>query len=64
MAFTNDDAATLRAAIATGATKVRYADGSEVSYRTLAEMRETLRMIQADLQGDAIPTCRTSVAAF
>ncbi|MET0375751.1 MAG: hypothetical protein ABW128_16030 [Rhizorhabdus sp.] len=64
MAFTNDDATALRAAIAAGAVKVRYADGREVTYRSLAEMREILRMIQADLQSDAGATCRTSVVAF
>ncbi|WP_156679355.1 phage head-tail joining protein [Sphingomonas profundi] len=65
MAFTSNDAEQLRAAIATGALKVRYADGREVTYRSLGEMRDILRMIQADMQGDALSgRCRTSVAAF
>lgn len=65
MAFTTADADTLRAAIATGALKVRYADGREVTYRSLSEMRDIMRMIQADVQSDAAGIrCRTSVAAF
>ncbi|TVV75554.1 phage head-tail joining protein [Sphingomonas solaris] len=64
MAFTTADAEALRTAIATGAMKVRYADGREVTYRSLAEMREILRMIQADVQSDAGARCRTSVASF
>ncbi|WP_156680062.1 phage head-tail joining protein [Sphingomonas profundi] len=64
MAFTSNDVEQLRAAIATGAVKVRYAD-REVTYRSLGEMRDILRMIQADMQGDALSNrCRTSVAAF
>lgn len=47
--FTSDDIAALKRAIATGALRVRYPDGREVMYRSLAEMRETLRMMQADI---------------
>ena len=39
MAWTQSDLDTLKAAIATGALSVRYADGRQVTYRTLAEMR-------------------------
>lgn len=61
--FTEADAAALRAALATGALKVRYPDGSEVTYRSLTEMREILGMIKSSVSG-ASDTCRTSVAAF
>lgn len=48
MAFSADDIASLQAAMATGALRVRYADGREVMYRSLSEMREVLRMMQAE----------------
>lgn len=63
MAFTSDDVATIKAAIATGGLRVRYADGREVQYRSLAEMRETLRMMQDDVAGGG--SCsRSFVAGF
>lgn len=48
MAFTTTDIATLKAALATGAVRVRYADGREVTYRSLDEIREILRMAEGD----------------
>jgi hypothetical protein len=59
--FSEADAVALRAAIATGALKVRYADGREVTYRSLAEMREILGMINSSTSGDQ---SRTSVVGF
>lgn len=47
--FTADDISALKRAIATGALRVRYPDASEVTYRSLSEMRETLRMMEADV---------------
>lgn len=48
MAYTQADADALKAAMASGAQRVRYSDGSEVEYRSLAEMKEALSMIQAE----------------
>jgi len=63
--FTSDDIVALKRAIATGALRVRYPDGSEVTYRTLAEMRETLRMIEVDAGPAAgMSTSRSSVVSF
>lgn len=53
MAFTQTDIDKLKAAIGTGARKVRYSDGREVEYRTLAEMREVLTMMQADVSSSS-----------
>lgn len=65
MAFTADDIAQLKAAIATGATRVKYADGREVEYRSLAEMREILRTMQGEVSpGTRFPHGRSSVAGF
>ena len=38
MAMTTADIDALDAAIASGASKVRFADGREITYRSLAEM--------------------------
>lgn len=48
MAFTTTDITTLKEALATGALRVRYADGREITYRSVAEVREILRMAEAD----------------
>lgn len=46
MSFTDDQIASLRAAIATGALTVRNANGETVTYRSLAEMREILAIME------------------
>lgn len=48
MAWTTTDRDALKDAIASGATTVRYND-RQVTYRSLAEMRETLGMIESDI---------------
>lgn len=48
MAWTQTDVDKLKAAIGQGATKVKFAD-REVTYRSLDEMRETLLLLQADV---------------
>ncbi len=48
MAFTNEQYEALKAAIATGATKVKYKD-KEVSYRDLNEMRSILAQMEKEL---------------
>ena len=52
MAWTQTDIDRLKSAIATGALRVRYID-RDVTYRSLDEMRETLRMINAEV--NAVP---------
>ncbi len=49
MAYTQTDADALKEAIATGALDVQYADGSRVTYRSLADMRTILGMIEAEV---------------
>ena len=48
MAYTLEQYNTLQAAIATGAMEVEYAD-NKVKYRSLAEMKQTLSDMKADL---------------
>lgn len=66
MAFQQTDIDTLKASIATGATRVRYPDGREIQYRSLDEMQRILRMAEAEVAATSGRTLsgRTSVAGF
>jgi hypothetical protein len=65
MAYSQSDIDALKAAIATGATLVKFgagADSREVRYRSLAEMQATLDMMESEVSpGLAAP--RTSYVA-
>jgi hypothetical protein len=50
MAWTQTDIVALKKAIATGATRVRYAD-RDVTYRSLSEMKEILALIEQEVNG-------------
>ncbi|RWR31348.1 hypothetical protein D2T31_04945 [Sinirhodobacter populi] len=50
MAFTQADADRVRAAIAKGVSSVEL-NGEKVTFRSLQEMKETLRMIEDELAG-------------
>ena len=63
MAWTQTDVDALKAAIATGALEVRYADGRHVRYRSLADMERTLALMQGEVAGTAA-TPRVTYAAF
>jgi len=54
MAWTADDRDRLKAAIARGESRVSFADRS-VEYRSIAEMREALALIEAELATAADP---------
>ena len=62
--FTAADIASLKAALATGASQVRFADGRSVTYRTTAEIREVIGMAERELAAAAAPVSRTFVAEF
>ncbi len=51
MAYAQTDIDALKRAIATGATKVRFADNREVTYRSLADMRSTLAEMEREVLG-------------
>ena len=61
MAFTQAQIDALRAAIATGALTVRNANGEFVTYRSLAEMRQALAMMEGETAG---ATARRRVSGF
>ena len=64
MAYTREDIAKLEASMATGAMKVRFADGREVTYRTLADMRSQLATMKRDVLGAAAGLPTRYVAGF
>jgi hypothetical protein len=55
MSYTQTQIDAMRAAIATGAMKVRM-NGEEVTYRTLAEMRSVLAEMERDVTASTRPT--------
>lgn len=65
MAFTADDIAALKRTLATGALEVRYADGRQVKYRSLDEMRGIIRQAEAETGGSSSANrSRSSVVGF
>jgi hypothetical protein len=52
MAWTQTDIDKLKAAMAQGARRVKYAD-REVEYRDLAEMRQTLGLMESEVNAAA-----------
>lgn len=52
MAFTQSQLDAIKRAYATGVTKVSY-EGKTTEYRTLAEMRQIIATIEADLAAQA-----------
>ena len=57
MTFTREQYMALKDAIASGATTITYGDKT-VSYRSLAEMKELVRMIEAELYPERQPRRR------
>lgn len=59
--WTDADLRALDKAIATGATKVRFADNREVTYRSLADMRSIRKEMADALMGASSPPRTTFV---
>jgi hypothetical protein len=53
MAYTQADLDAIRKAMASGARRVRYPDGSDIEYRSLAEMQQAEAMIKAEVSPPA-----------
>lgn len=53
MAWTQDDLTKVRAAIASGVQSVRYSDGRQVNYQSLADLLAAEKEIRAQLAADA-----------
>ena len=57
MAYTTEDYEKLKKAIVNGVQSVNYGDKS-VSYRSLTEMKEALRIMEAELFPERVPRRR------
>lgn len=53
MAYTPQHIATLKEALASGALKVRFADGRETTFRSLKEMKEIIADAEAEVAAAA-----------
>lgn len=59
---TQADIDALEMALATGERRVRFADGREVEYRSVADIRSALGVLSARMT--TAPMMRTTVTAF
>ena len=50
MSYSSQQLVDLRSAIAEGVLKVKFSDGRELTYRSLAEMLETERRMAAEVE--------------
>jgi hypothetical protein len=65
MAYTTEQIANLKAALATGALKVRFADGRETTFRSLKEMKEIISDAEGEVAaGNGEKPIRFSLARF
>lgn len=64
MALTQSDADAIKAAIASGVRRVKFADGREVEYRTVDEMMQALALANADIAAASGANTRSSIATF
>lgn len=61
MAFSSSDLATLEAAIASGALRVRFADGRQVDYQSGADLLRARDVMRAEINAEsATPPQRIS----
>ena len=64
MSYTAEQLAELRSAIAEGVLKVRFSDGRELTYRSLAEMLETERKMAAEVETAQVRPVRRIYQTF
>jgi hypothetical protein len=64
MAFSATDVSTLETAIATGAMRVKFADGREVTYQSGADLLRALAAARADVAASGSGFQRTTYATF
>jgi bisphosphoglycerate-independent phosphoglycerate mutase (AlkP superfamily) len=64
MSYSADQLANLRSAIAEGVLKVRFSDGREMTYRSLAEMLETERRMAAEVETAQVKPVRRIYQTF
>ena len=64
MALSQSDVDAIKAAIVSGVRRVKFADGREVEYRTVDEMKQALALAEADVAAASGNSARSSVATF
>jgi hypothetical protein len=60
---TQDDLNAIQTAIARGESKVRFADGREVTYRSVAELRQAYGFLQGQVSSVGITRTTTTIMA-
>jgi hypothetical protein len=64
MAFTQSDLDAIRVAIGSGVLKVRYADGSEVTYQSLDDLLKAEQRIVGSMAGTSGRRIRRSYPGY
>lgn len=65
MAYTQQQVTDLKAALASGALRVRFADGRETTFRSLKEMKEIIADAESEIAaGNGTPPIRRSLARY
>jgi len=64
MAFTTTDISAMKAALATGATEVRFADGRSVKYNAARDLMAAIEFAERDIATADTAFPRTSYTSF
>jgi hypothetical protein len=64
MAVTQADLDTVTRAIATGERRVKFSDGREVEYRSVADLRDALALLRTELNATGAPADRDIMTSF
>ena len=64
MAVTQADLDTITRAIASGERRVRFADGREVEYRDVSQLRDALALLRAEMNAASGTTDRDIMPSF
>jgi hypothetical protein len=62
MAYTKDDLAALKKALASGVKRVTYGDKT-VEYRSFSEMKQVIGQIEEEVTPESVMRCRRKLAA-
>lgn len=64
MAFTQSDVDKIKSGLVGGVRRIRFEDGRETEYRSVAEMKEALRLAQSEVDAGARKPRGHTVAGF
>lgn len=63
MSYSQADLDRLKSALAKGVTSVEV-DGQRITYRSVAELRQAISMVESELQAATTPSVTLSFASF